>query len=327
MKTIFGPVPSRRLGRSLGIDVIAPKTCSYNCVYCESGSTTVLTLKRQAFVSIEQVLGELSAYFEEYPSGADVLTFSSAGEPTLYEPLGALIHCIKEKYPHLPLIVLTNGSLFWDPMVRKGLMEADRVVPSLCAVTDEVFRKLHRPHGSLRIEEILEGLSTFRKEYRGRFHLEVMLVSGINDQPDELARVRTVVEGLQPDEVELNTIVRPPAVADVRGLSAERMENARLLFHGLNARIIGRFEGGTINGNVSRLEERILELVNRRPCSTSEMAASLGVSLGELEETLAKLEKEESLSRVQFNHIDFLCVRTPEEVRSSLEEVERSNKT
>lgn len=313
MKTIFGPVPSRRLGRSLGIDVIAPKTCSYNCVYCESGATTALTVKRQAFVGVGQVLDDLNGYFEENPSGADVLTFSSAGEPTLYEPMGELIHSIKKLYPRLPLIVLTNGSLLKDPEVRKGLLEADRVVPSLCTANDDILRKLHRPHPSLHIAEIIEGLCAFRSEYRGRFHVEVMIVSGINDQQEELERVREVLERLNPDEVELNTIVRPPAVAGVRGLSSERMEEVARIFQGLNARIIGRFQGGPANGSSLHLGERVLELVSRRPCSTSEMAASLDVPLGELEIALAQMETEGRLRRYRFDGIDFVSVRGPEE--------------
>ena len=149
MATIFGPVPSRRLGRSLGIDVIPPKTCSYDCVYCESGPTTHLTVKRQAFVDPDQVIRDLLAYFQEYPDSADVLTFSSAGEPTLYEPLGELIREVKRHLRSLPLVVLTNGSLLWDAKVREALSAADRVVPSLDAVTKEVFQSLNRPHPSL----------------------------------------------------------------------------------------------------------------------------------------------------------------------------------
>ena len=186
------------------------------------------------------------------------------------------------------------------------------MVPSLCAVTEEIFKTLHRPHSTLRIGEILEGLAAFRKEYHGRFHLEVLLVSGINDAPEELRRIRDVIERLQPDEIELNTIVRPPAVAGAEGLSSERMEEAARYFHGMNARIVGRFHGGSLNGNSIHLDDRILELVRRRPCSKVEMAAALGVAIGELEETLDKLEKSEKLKRYQFNGVDFLCVRDVE---------------
>ena len=219
MTTIFGPVPSRRLGRSLGIDVIPPKTCSYDCVYCESGPTTHLTVKRQAFIEPERVIQDLLAYFQEHPGGADVLTFSSAGEPTLYEPLGELIREIKRQFRSLPLVVLTNGSLLWDAAVRQALLAADRVVPSLDAVTETVFRNLNRPHPGLDLAVILEGLKAFRRDYRGQFHLEIMLVAGFNDEPEELKKMRPLIDLLNPDRVELNTVVRPPAEPGCRGLS------------------------------------------------------------------------------------------------------------
>ncbi len=217
MTTIFGPVPSRRLGRSLGIDVIPPKTCSYDCIYCESGPTTHLTIKRQAFFDPDRVIEDLLAYFRDFPESADVLTFSSAGEPTLYEPLGFLIREIKRHFQSLPLVVLTNGSLLRDPAVREALLAADRVVPSLDAVTQDVFQRLNRPHPGLDLATILEGLKAFRQDYRGQFHVEVMLVAGFNDHPDELIKLRPIIDSLRPDQVELNTVVRPPADPCLQG--------------------------------------------------------------------------------------------------------------
>jgi len=215
MKHIFGPVPSRRLGRSLGIDVIAPKTCTFDCLYCESGRTTVLSLQRQHFVEPDEVLHELETYFREQPQGADVLTFSSAGEPTLYLGLGVLLEAVKRRFRHLPVVVLTNGSLLWDPVIRRELSLADRVVPSLDAVDKDVFARLNRPHQGLELEAIIEGLSAFRRDYRGQFHLEVMLVAGINDAQEHLRALARVAETLRPDRLELNTVVRPPAYRGV----------------------------------------------------------------------------------------------------------------
>lgn len=310
METIFGPVPSRRLGRSLGIDVIPPKTCSYDCVYCESGPTTHLTVKRQAFVEPERVIRDLTAYFEEHPGGADVLTFSSAGEPTLYEPLGELIRDIKRHFQSVPLVVLTNGSLLWEAKVRQALLSADRVVPSLDAVTEKVFRNLNRPHPSLDLVVILEGLKAFRQDYRGQFHLEVMLVSGFNDEPDELNRMRPLIDLLNPDRVELNTVVRPPAEPGCRGLSSSQMEAVRAFFPADTSEIIGRFKGFRGLERDPHMDQRVLDLVRRRPCTVEEMAAALGVPLEDLEHTLADLAERDQIARHVFDDLEYICLKS-----------------
>lgn len=307
MKTIFGPVPSRRLGRSLGIDVIPPKTCSYNCVYCESGLTSHLTVRRRAFFPLEDVLADLRAHFREHPGGADVLTFSSAGEPTLYEPLEELILAVKKDYASLPLIVLTNGSLLWQPEVRRALLGADRVVPSMDAISAEAFQSVNRPHPELENDMILEGLRAFRREYSGQLHLEVMLVADLNDGPEELRRLSRFVEELGPDRVELNTVVRPPAEPGVLGLSAERMEECAACFPAGRTDVIGRFQCPKGKGDDAELGVRILELVARRPCSMEEMAASLGVSEEDLRHAVEALESENRLTRYLYNDIEFLC--------------------
>jgi wyosine [tRNA(Phe)-imidazoG37] synthetase (radical SAM superfamily) len=287
--------------------VIPPKTCSYDCVYCESGPTTHLTIKRQAFVDPDQVVRELLTYFQEYPESADVLTFSSAGEPTLYEPLGELIREIKRQFQCLPLVVLTNGSLLWDAEVREALLGADRVVPSLDAVTDEVFRSLNRPHPALDLSLILEGLKAFRKDYKGQFHLEVMLVSGFNDCPDELKRLRPILDLLHPDRVELNTIVRPPADADSRGLSAPEMEAMRAFFPVDRTEIIGRFKGFRGIERDLNTDQRVLELVRRRPCTVEEMATSLGVPLKDLQRALTGLLESEQIARYVLDGLEYVC--------------------
>ncbi len=312
MKTVFGPVPSRRLGRSLGIDVIPPKTCSYDCVYCESGKTTHLTTDLREFVDPGRVIEDLDEYFGQHPGGADVLTFSSAGEPTLYEPLGELIALIRKRFRALPLIVLTNGSLLWKPEVRRALLSADRVVPSVDAVSDDVFKALNRPHPGLSNSVILEGIKTFRSEYRGRLHLEVMLVSGLNDTREELERIGRFVDEVGPDQVELNTVVRPPTDPATKGLSRERMEECAKFFPPGKTLIIGSFSGSCAAGEDPDLRRRVLTLVERRPCSIEEMAAALGVSRTELERAVVALERENRLTRYLYNDIEFVCPkRTP----------------
>lgn len=307
MKTVFGPVPSRRLGRSLGIDVIPAKTCSYDCVYCESGRTTHLTLKREAFVSPDRVMADLEDFFRGHPDGADVLTFSSAGEPTLYEPLGGLIRDIKKHYSRLPLVVLTNGSLLWDSGVRRDLMAADRVVPSVDAVTPDVFARVNRPHPGLDLPSILEGMEAFRREYRGELHIEVVVVAGINDGAAELSAIAHAVERLKAGRVELNTVVRPPADRGTRGLSPSEMAAALEYFPKEKTRIIGCFQGVSAGSRDASVAGRVLELVGRRPCTASEMAVSLGVPAAELEWAIEGLLRENRLVRRFFNEREYLC--------------------
>jgi wyosine [tRNA(Phe)-imidazoG37] synthetase (radical SAM superfamily) len=291
MKCVFGPVPSRRLGRSLGIDVIAPKICTFDCLYCESGRTTVLSLQRRQFVAPAEVLAELDAYFREDPQGAEVLTFSSAGEPTLYLGLGELLEAIKDRFQHLPVVVLTNGSLLWDAQVRRELGLADRVVPSLDAVDMDVFARINRPHPGLELAAILEGLHRFRLEFRGQFHLEILLVAGVNDSEEHLAALAREAESLCPDRIELNTVVRPPAYPGVCGLTAEQLHRAARLFPRGRTEIIGDFAAAAAAAPGEALAERISELLRRRPCTPDEMAASLAVSCLVVDRELLAMER------------------------------------
>ncbi len=308
MSFLFGPVPSRRLGRSLGIDVIPPKTCTFDCTYCESGPTTHLSTKRIMFADPIEVLRELDEFFRRSPNSADAITFSSAGEPTLYLGLGDLIRAIKANHPDIPLVVLTNGSLLSDSAVRADLAGADRVVPSLDAATPEVFSRINRPHPSILLPRIIEGLKAFRRDFRNRFHLEIMLASGINDTPEELAAIAREVEKIAPDRIELNTVVRPPAHAGTSGLSRQAMERAASFFPAAITEIIGSFEGWTHGDDAADLSERILRTVERRPCTIPELAAALGVSVDSLEAESRRLRDEKKLETLIFDGQPFLCL-------------------
>ncbi|SPF37143.1 Radical SAM domain protein [Syntrophobacter sp. SbD1] len=307
MSSIFGPVPSRRLGRSLGIDVIPPKTCSFDCIYCESGPTTRLSIITENFVDPSQVLAELRAFLSLRPNAADVLTFSGAGEPTLYSGLGELIAAIKKDYPELPLVVLTNGSLLWDPEVRRRLLKADRVVPSMDAVTAPVFLTVNRPHPSLDLEQIIEGIRAFRQDYKGQLHIETALVSGVNDTPEELSALARAMESIRPDKIELNTVVRPPACTGIMGLSQARMKWAASFFSSLSTEIVGVFESHEHDFGEEQIGLRILETVERRPCTITELAASLGVPEKRVEQESQKLQEQRKLRKLRFDGKLFLC--------------------
>ncbi|MFZ2447796.1 MAG: radical SAM protein [Syntrophobacteraceae bacterium] len=308
MSLIFGPVPSRRFGRSLGIDVIPAKTCSFDCIYCESGPTTRLSVKREDFADPVEVLRELDDFFRRFPNGADVLTFSSAGEPTLYLRLGELIRAIKGTYPHLPLVVLTNGSLLLDTEVRRDLLLADTVVPSLDAATPGIFSRINRPHPALSLPDILEGLYAFRRDYKGRLHLEIMLAHGVNDSPEELRALARAAERIAPDRIELNTVARPPAHAGTEGLPEERMRRAASYFASDRTAIIGVFAGCGEHAGDADIAARILQTIERRPCTIPELAASLGISEERLEAESIRLRDQAKLVIQAFDGKSFLCL-------------------
>lgn len=214
---LFGPVHSRRLGLSLGIDVVPMKTCTYNCIYCQLGRTTRQTIERAEYVPAGEVIEELRAYLAAGGT-ADYLTFSGSGEPTLHIKLGEMIVRAKQ-LSTIPAAVLTCGALFFDERVRKEVALADVVLPTLNAVSPATFHAINRPHGKLPTAWIIEGLKTFRRGYNGQLWLEIMLVKGVNDQPEEIAALRQAIAEIEADKVHLNTVIRPPAEAAAFPLS------------------------------------------------------------------------------------------------------------
>jgi len=213
----FGPVPSRRLGRSLGINNIPPKTCSYSCVYCQLGRTTPMRVERRAFYEPQQVFAAVSAKVKEAAqSGAsvDYLTFVPDGEPTLDISLGAEIALLRAL--NLPIAVITNSSLIWRQDVREELAQADWVSLKVDAVRDEPWRQVDRPHGSLRMEAILQGMLEFAAMYQGTLVTETMLVEGLNDSVESVQEIAAFLALLRPSRAYLSIPTRPPAESWVR---------------------------------------------------------------------------------------------------------------
>ncbi len=219
MKFVYGPVPSRRLGRSLGVNVIPFKTCNYSCVYCQLGKTTHMMNERRSFFPKEDILREVVGAIGKVE--ADHITFAGEGEPTLCRDLGWLVDRIKE-CTDVPVAVLTNGSLLFREDVREDLMNADVVIPSLDAADERTFRRINRPHRNLKIEEVIEGLEEFGREFEGKFYIEIMLVKGYNDDERSLSAIKSALERIKPDGVYLLTPTRPTTLkvepADELGL-------------------------------------------------------------------------------------------------------------
>jgi wyosine [tRNA(Phe)-imidazoG37] synthetase (radical SAM superfamily) len=292
---IYGPVPSRRLGFSLGIDIIPFKTCTLDCIYCQLGPTAHKALQRKEYFSPSEILVQIK---EKLASGQriDTITFSGSGEPTLNNTLEKLIKEIKKITP-IPVAVLTNSTLFTDKTVRNALMAADLVIPSLDAATQEVFLKTNRPCSILKIQEVIEGLIMFRQEFKGSIWLEVMLVKGVNDSPPHIQKLQKAASRIKPDKIQLNTVVRPPAEKFARPLSPEEMEKKRKVF-GKNCEIIAEFDKKTLKSSQKDLEGAILAMIQRRPVTLSDISASLGRHKNEIIKYLDFLLEEEKIRPV-----------------------------
>jgi len=286
---LYGPVLSRRLGRSLGVDITPLKTCSYDCLYCQLGRTTRKSIQRERFYPPEEILAQIDRALRE-GERPDVITFSGSGEPTLNADLGELIRRVKD-LSEIPVATITNSSLMNDPGVQEDLLAADLVVPSFDAAGEEVFQSINRPHPDLELNRIREGLIRFRERYSGEIRLEILLLDGVNNHPGELERLRQAAREIRPDGIDLNTAVRPPAEASVRALTYEQMETVRDFF-GEQARIVFRAPLLRRQASSRRAGQAILEMVERRPCSLEELSAALGRHRHEISKLLGALVEE-----------------------------------
>jgi len=286
---IFGPVPSRRLGRSLGIDLVPFKTCTYNCIYCQLGSTTEQTCRGREWVPCEQVLEELSRKLSLH-TGIDHLTFAGSGEPTLHSRIGELIRDIKQR-TSVPVAVLTNGSLLWREEVRDALLDADLVVPSLDAPDEHLFQRVNRPHRDLSFEQVLEGMVRFRERFKGRLWLEVFLLAGVTGMASEVKRIARLAGSIQPDCVQLLTVTRPPQEAFAEAVSREHLKRFAGLFEGISA-VVPETSPAAGDARFSATRDQVLELLERRPCTVQDICRGLGIPTAEagkyLEDLLAR---------------------------------------
>jgi wyosine [tRNA(Phe)-imidazoG37] synthetase (radical SAM superfamily) len=293
MKTfrhLYGPVPSRRLGRSLGIDLVPHKICTYDCIYCQIGKTTDKTLVRKEYVPVRDILEEVKRFLKEETSSIDHLSLSGSGEPTLHSQIRLVIEGIKA-ITSIPVAVITNGSLLYEEEVRQDLLLADIVLPSLDAVSSEVFMKINRPCPEFFIEKVIEGLIEFRKIYKGQIWLEILFCKGVNDSKEELLKMKKVVDCIQPDRIHLNTVVRPPSEKWVAPLNQREMEKIRAFF-GERASIISEFNRHPSSLSERDIQEEILKILKRRPLSLSDLSKGMGISQNELDQYIEPLTRE-----------------------------------
>jgi wyosine [tRNA(Phe)-imidazoG37] synthetase (radical SAM superfamily) len=312
-KYIFGPVPSRRLGRSLGLDIVPAKVCSLDCIYCQVGRTTQKTIERKEYVPVQKVLDELKARIEKGLQ-ADFITISGSGEPTLNSRLGFLIDEIK-KITDIPVAILTNGTLLYRQDVRIDCAKADVVLPSLDAADEQTFAKINRPHPDISIEKWVAGLVQFRKEYAGQVWLEVFIVDGVNTGGAEIAAIKKAIERIRPDKVQLNTAVRPTAEPGVKRVSpAALLKIARLI--GPNCEVIADFpkkgQGGkagqALQKDVGQAED-LLSMLKRRPCSLEDICNGLGLEKNQASEYISRLQGRGLVCSEQRNGVMFFIAK------------------
>lgn len=274
-KRVFGPVASRRLGHSLGIDIIPRKTCTLDCVYCEVGRTTNKTVEIDSYIDAEEILDEIDDFLGARDLKLDFVTITGSGEPTLHRDLGFIIRRIKQM-TKLPLAVLTNGTLFSSESVREAVLEADLLAPSLDAALDESFQKVNQPHPSLELTQVIDGLVRLRKSFRNAFWLEILLVKGFNDAEQDLEALRRAVMKIGPDRIQLNTVERPPALAGVRAVDRGFLERCRARM-GDRAEIIASFKGDAEGAASQGTAEEIVRMIRRRPCGLDEISVALSI--------------------------------------------------
>jgi len=284
---IFGPVPSRRLGRSLGVDLVPFKTCTYDCIYCQLGKTTNKTIERKDWVPTDSVIEQLK---EKLDSKPDYITLSGSGEPTLFSQLEELIYRIKD-ITDIPVAVLTNGSLLWLPEVRRALKPADLVVPSLDAGSNQIFQYVNRPHPDITFSKMLEGLVKFCNEYTGKYWLEVFLLAGVTTPEIEIKRLKICINSICPDKVQVNTVTRPPAENFAEPVPQKQLnELAAQLYE--NAEVIADYKNVHKQQDFSARREDVLTLLKRRPCSIEDIAAGLGLHRNEVVKYVEELSSE-----------------------------------
>lgn len=301
---VYGPVPSRRLGRSLGVDLAPFKTCTYDCLYCQLGRTTCKTGERKEYVPLGEILVELRQKLAQEPA-LDFVTLAGSGEPTLHSGIGRLIGEIK-RLTSIPVAVLTNGSLLWMREVQDALLEADLVIPSLDAGSERSFRHVNRPHPSIGFERMVNGLAQFRARFHKPIWLEVFLLAGITDSSAEVERIASLAARIQPERVQLNTVSRPPAEAFAHPVPAGQMEVLARLFAG-KAEVIAEQEvrESPILMPATATDHEILALLSRRPCTARDISTSLGVHIAETTKRLQSLMEQGHLSLLRTNQVVF----------------------
>ncbi|MBN1435959.1 MAG: radical SAM protein [Sedimentisphaerales bacterium] len=303
---IFGPVPSRRLGRSLGIDMVPFKTCTYDCAYCQLGRTTNQTTQCKQWVPLDTLIEQLQSRLSTNP---DYITLAGSGEPTLYTPLDQLITRIKN-ITAIPVAVLTNGSLLSRPEIRQALAQADLVIPSLDAGNDRTFQIINRPCPEITFADMLQGLIDFRSEFTNQYWLEVFIIQNLNTSESEIQDLASCIGQIKPDRVQVNTVTRPPADAETLPVPQDQLEQiARKLSN--NAQVIADYKNVHDQSIFTAQRDDVLNMIARRPCSIEDIAQGLNLHRNEVLKYIEELSTQGKIkSQLQNNRL-YYTAATP----------------
>ena len=285
---------------SLGVDMVPYKTCTMDCVYCESGKTTDLTVERAEFFSTEDIIEELDLYMSNSPQ-VDFITFSGAGEPTLHSGIGRVIEFLKTRYPDYKICLLTNGMLLPDVQVFNEVLNVDLIVPSLDAADQETYARINRPAVDVDISVLIDSYRRFHQESDALFYLEIFIIPGINDTPEALKQFKFAISLIQPDRVQLNSLDRPGTEADIPRMTEDAMINIKeFLESDIEIEIIGKFTGSgespSDDDAYENLEQKILNLVSRRPCTVDDIQTALRVPEGAVIKLLNRMKHKKIIS-------------------------------
>ena len=271
------------------------KVCSLNCIYCEVGRTTELTIERREFILYDKIIGELEHYFSHNPK-PEYITFSGSGEPTLNARMGDVLQFIKRRFPDIPVAVLTNGTLLYNKKVRDELLDADVVLPSLDAATELAFKRINRPFSKLTVKKYIQGLIDFRNEYSGQIWLEVFIVPGYNDSRDELNALKEAIRKIRPNQIQLNTLDRPGTIDKINSAGYEELKSIIDFWDFDNIEIIADApQRKSIKSYRKDAETAILETIRRRPCTVDDLVKILGLHINEINKYLDVLNAEDKI--------------------------------
>ncbi len=308
MQYCFGPVPSRRLGLSLGVDILPVKTCNLNCIYCELGASKKFVTSRGEYTPVKEIMGELEDLFSGQPPVFDVLTITASGEPTLNSGLGRLIDFVK-RLTDKPVALLTNSTLLGDPEVRRDILNVDIILPSLDSALTESFRKVNRPAPNVDLQSIIDGLCALRGEFSREIWLEILFVQDVNDSDRDIAALKDAVNRIRPDRIQINTVARPPAESWAKPISQEKMEELRCFF-GEKAQVAVDLKGnGKVRGRLDT-SEKIFDMLHRRPMSFDDLTSRLGMEPEIVNKTLDKLLREGKIVKKIFRGQPFYVAST-----------------
>lgn len=296
-KFIYGPVPSRRLGLSIGISPLPGKSCNFSCVYCQLGRTEKFTPIRKNFYKCDDIVAEFKEYIDSIDSEFDVVTIVGEGEPTLYSDLKNLILSVK-KFTKKPVCLITNSSLLWDESVQNALMEADIILPSFDFIDDKSLLKIHRPSRGYNFEKIYNGLVDFSNKFQGEIWLEYMLIKDINDSVEYIDRYLELLAHIRYTRFYVNIPVRPPAESWVTVPDAETLEMA---VEKLNATSIDMLVSSGFESCSKDPLQAICDIIKRHPMNQHEIMGFLASrNKSDFKDFFKKLENIPEVHRVDY---------------------------